>query len=104
MTTLHVPLDASTHHWDELARRIEAFLSAWEAGPPSLADHLPAQPPELKRLTLVELIKVDLEQRYQHNLPRRIDEYMAEFPELLESGEPPVDLIYEELHVRRCAG
>jgi serine/threonine protein kinase len=104
MTTLHVPLDASTHHWDELARRIEAFLSAWEAGPPPLAEHLPAEPPELKRLTLVELIKVDLEQRHQRQLPRRIDEYMAEFPELLEGGEPPVDLIYEELHVRRCCG
>ncbi|HUE70499.1 MAG TPA: serine/threonine-protein kinase [Pirellulaceae bacterium] len=104
MTTLHVPLDASTHHWDELARRIEAFLSAWEAGPPLLGEHLPAEPAELRRLTLVELIKVDLEQRHCRKLPRRIDEYMAEFPELLEGGEPPVDLIYEELHVRRCCG
>ncbi len=104
MTTLHVPLDASTHHWDELARRIEAFLSAWEAGPPPLAEHLPAEPPELKRLTLVELIKVDLEQRQNRKLARRIDDYMAEFPELLEGGEPPVDLIYEELHVRRSSG
>ena len=104
MTTLHVPLDASTHHWDELARRIEAFLSAWEAGPTPLAEHLPAEPPELRRLTLVELIKVDLEQRQNRKLPRPIDEYMAEFPELLEGGEPPVDLIYEELHVRRCGG
>lgn len=105
MTTLHVALDSSTHHWDELARRIEAFLSAWEEGvPPPLAAHLPAEPPQLRRLALVELIKVDLEQRGGRQALRRIEEYVGEFPELLEAGEPPVDLIYEELHVRRTTG
>jgi len=29
---------------------------------------------------------------------------VAEFPELLENGEPPCDLIYEEYHLRRMAG
>ena len=97
--------ESATHHWDELARRIEGFLAAWETsdGPP-IADHVPAEPRELKRLAIVELIKVDLEQRACRQLPKRLEEYMAEFPELLEAGEPPVDLIYEELHVRRSAG
>ena len=107
------PPDAPTHQWDELARRLDEFLAAWEKGAgkgPQLGNFLPAQPPPLRRLVLVELIKADLEQRSKDgavvSLPKRLEEYAAEFPELLEAAtkEPPVDLIYEEYHVRRAAG
>ena len=55
--------DAPTHHWDELGRRLDDFLAAWEkAGgkAPALADFLPAEPLPLRRLVLAELIKADL--------------------------------------------
>jgi serine/threonine protein kinase len=97
--------DFATLHWDEMAQRIDDFLSAWEERvAPPLAVHLPAEPVALRRLTLIELIKADLEQRVRRGLARRIEDYVDEFPELLSGGEPPVDLIYEEFHIRRSAG
>ena len=114
--------DAPTHHWDELARRLEEFLAAWEqvepsqGSPPGIKNFLPAEPPALRKLVLVELIKTDMEQRSKMGSadssnpvpasPKRLETYAAQFPELRESatGEPPVDLIYEEYHVRRTAG
>jgi serine/threonine protein kinase len=53
---------------------------------------------------LAELVKVDLEQRAAAGRLKLLEYYIAEFPEILERGEPPCDLIYEEFHVRRTAG
>ena len=55
---------------------------------------------------LVELIKVDLEQRTTKGKSKLLTEYIAEYPELIEpkTGEPSCDLIYEEYHIRRGAG
>ncbi len=99
-------LENATLYWDALADRVEAFLEAWETQkrPPVLDDHLPQEPQVLRQLTLVELIKVDLEFRYKEKLPRQIEEYAAEFPELNGECGPPADLIYEEFHVRRSEG
>lgn len=114
--------DAPTYHWDELARRLEDFLTAWEkfeetgGKVPALKEYLPAEPPALRKLVLVELIKSDMEQRAGTGgadsgnplpaSPKRLETYAAQFPELREAatGEPPVDLIYEEYHVRRTSG
>ena len=85
---------------------LERFIDCWaEAGePPLLADFLPEEP-AARRLTLIELIKVDLEYRWlEHNLPRRLEEYLAEFPELDGSDGVPCDLVYEEFHLRQQAG
>src|SRR5262249_8838178 len=46
----------------------------------------------------------DLEQRTSRGCAKQIESYVAQFPELLENGEPPCDLIYEEYHIRRTAG
>ncbi len=91
--------------WDELAQRLERFITTWESGgEPTLAEFLPAEPPALRRLVLVELIKVDLEERAARGKFERLEKYVAEYPELLENGEPPCDLIYEEYHICRNAG
>jgi eukaryotic-like serine/threonine-protein kinase len=99
-------LDNATMVWEALAERVETFLAEWEtmAAPPALAEHLPADPPVLRQLTLIELIKVDLELRWKENFPKRIEDYVAEFPELDSETGPPADLVYEEYHVRRAAG
>jgi serine/threonine protein kinase len=89
-----------------LTERVAALRRAWEAGgdPPQLAEFVPAEPPELRRLILVELVKVDLEQRERPgNLRKRIEDYVAELPELACGGVPS-DLIYEEYRIRRSAG
>ena len=56
--------------------------------PPDLNPFLP-QSGEIRRLTLVELIKVDLEYRWlSRGCPKRLSEYLAEFPELPAAGSP----------------
>jgi eukaryotic-like serine/threonine-protein kinase len=104
MTTA-VTADAATFAWDDLSERLERFIATWDSGrEPALADFLPPEPPGHRRVVLVELIKVDLEQRTTRGQPKRLETYVADFPELLENGEPPCDLIYEEYHIRRTAG
>ena len=56
------------------------------AAPPDLNPFLP-ETGEIRRLTLVELIKVDLEYRWlSRGCPKRISEYFAEFPELSKTS------------------
>ena len=98
-------LDQARQSMDVLAGFLDAFVSAWEASdcPPDLKPFLPEQG-EIRRLTLVELIKVDLEYRWlSRNCPKRLTEYLAEFPELA-GDRVPCDLIYEEFHIRKQSG
>jgi serine/threonine protein kinase len=98
-------LETAHHTWTVLSGRVEAFIHAWEhaAEPPSPRDFLPAGPPTVRCLTLVELLKVDLEYRWIHRkTPRTIEEYCTDYADL--AHDFPADLIYEEYHVRRQAG
>src|SRR5690349_6559270 len=62
-TTLNLSAQAATLAWDDLAKRLEQFIATWDAGnEPTLADFLPPDPPGHRRMVLVELVKVDLEQ------------------------------------------
>jgi serine/threonine protein kinase len=97
--------ETAHHTWTVLSGRVEAFIDAWEhtAEPPSPRDFLPDGPPAVRCLTLVELLKVDLEYRWIHRkTPRTIEEYFQDFTELAHGF--PADLIYEECHIRRRAG
>ena len=89
--------------WDTVADRLDAFARAWHDGPPDPADFVPAGPPVVRKLTLVELIKYDLDQRLQRGQPRPLEDYFAAFPELVRGG-PPCDLLYEDFHLRKRAG
>ncbi|HEY1785698.1 MAG TPA: serine/threonine-protein kinase [Pirellulales bacterium] len=92
--------------WHQLAEHIDALAAAWEnGGPPPLADFIPAGPPSLRRLTLLEAVKVDLEYRWKQPAWRKtIEDYVVDFPELAADGAAPCDIIYEEFHIRRSAG
>lgn len=98
-------LDNADQSLTVLERHLTGFLDAWErdAAPPDLWAYLPADEP-LRKLTLVELIKIDLEYRWRvHRFPKVLDEYCREFPDLAKDGIPP-DLVYEEFHIRQQAG
>jgi eukaryotic-like serine/threonine-protein kinase len=93
--------------WNELSDRVDAFIAAWDKAtePPSLGTFIPGHEPAVRRLVLSELIKVDLEYRWRANrFPKLLEEYLTEFPELTDQGQTPLDLVYEEYHVRRQAG
>ncbi|MGV9612103.1 serine/threonine-protein kinase [Nocardia xishanensis] len=88
-----------------VAEVVARFAEAWRDGPtpPDLPAFLPDSP-AIRRVSLIELIKVDLVNRWSRNTgPKRLAEYVAELPELSTWPLPP-DLIYEEFHVRRKAG
>ncbi|MFK7777407.1 MAG: serine/threonine-protein kinase [Gimesia sp.] len=84
---------------------MEQFVNDWESNeaPPDLNQYIQNQQ-QPNRFLLIELIKIDLEFRWQQfNFPKRILEYFEEFPALLEESVP-VDLLYEEFHLRRQNG
>ncbi|MFC9897928.1 protein kinase [Nocardia sp. NPDC127579] len=86
----------------EVVRR---FAQAWEVErePPRLPEFLPDSP-AIRRVSLIELVKVDLANRWARgHEPKRLADYVEELPELGSWPLPP-DLIYEEFHVRRQAG
>jgi eukaryotic-like serine/threonine-protein kinase len=97
--------DDARQSMEVLASFLDAFVGAWEeaTAPPEIGPFLP-EGGEIRRLTLVELIKVDLEYRWlNRGCPKRLTEYLAEHPELAQ-GRVPCDLIYEEFHIRKQAG
>ena len=58
--------EPSTMLWERLSAHLERFIDGWESGaPPEIADFLPAEPPGLRKLALVELVKLDMEHRYE---------------------------------------
>jgi serine/threonine protein kinase len=106
-TVLRLDADSATQAWDLISQRADALIARWEenAAPPPLAEFLPEGPQALRHLTLVELIKVDLEYRWQeYSFPRTLAEYLEEFPELATGAGVPAHLIYEEFHIRKQAG
>lgn len=95
-----------TQSWGVLAGHLDRFIAAWDLGddPPTICQFLPADGGALRGLALVELIKIDMEERGRRRLPVRLEDYLEEHPELAEGDGPPCDLIYEEFHLRRARG
>ncbi len=92
--------------WTVLAGHVEGFVEAWDSGngPPLIDQFLPDTAGPMRRLALLETIKIDLEYRWlHHSLPRKVEEYLEKYPDLCDEGFP-CDLVYEEFHVRKQAG
>ncbi len=103
----HLDMDQADEAWDYLSEQVEQFIDCWESTgkPPELRSHLPAKPLALRRMTLIELIKVDLEYRHTHACVRELQSYFEEFADELQAGgDLPCDLIYEDYHLRKKAG
>lgn len=98
---------ASSVDWDQIADCVERFLEAWEAngyGPP-LFEFAQADSAVQRRAILIELIKVDLEFRYSSGGPiLKLEDYLAENPELGQPDGIPAELVFEEFHARSGTG
>lgn len=79
-------------------------MTAWDDNPPpEIAEFLPDEP-NIRQAVLVELIKLDLEYRWSEGIdPMYLEDYLRIIPEH-QLTDIPLDLIYEEYHVRRSAG
>ncbi|MQY27919.1 serine/threonine-protein kinase [Nocardia aurantia] len=93
--------DRATATQTALTSVVARFARQWhhDPTPPDLTAHLPAEP-ALRRSALIELIKVDLHERWQRSADApRLADYRNRFPELDAAGLPP-DLVYEEITAR----
>jgi len=106
---------------------LDRFEQVWQEGqPPDIASFLATSPiaandASVRRQVLEELVKIDLEYRWQRAgaqaseasgastagvLPARptIEHYLAVHPELAPDGEVAIDLVAEEYRIRRRRG
>jgi serine/threonine protein kinase len=91
--------------WQALATFVEQFQTAWDENEsvPSPLPFLPNGPAPLRRMVLIELVKIDLRYRWIHRQqPRVLEDYCDIIPELREHLS--ADLLVEEYLVRKKAG
>lgn len=109
-----LPAPDREQSWDRITACIEAFVQAWdlalltpidseESKSLSIQNYLPSEAPEVVSIVLVELIKVDMEYRWQHQrAPKLLEAYAIEFHHV--GSIINAELVYEEYHLRRSAG
>lgn len=106
MSVIKKPL--SNDDWNRLTQSLEAFSAAWDESPypPTISEYIEEySAPDYVHITLElvpELIKLDLENRWQRGLRRQLEDYEFDVPQL--SSLITVDLIFEEYHIRRRSG
>ncbi|MEZ5939775.1 MAG: serine/threonine-protein kinase [Planctomycetaceae bacterium] len=88
--------------WAVVACCIDQFVECFELFPPAnIADFLPEKPSKTRHLVLKELIKVDMEYRWNSSLPvLLVEDYVDAFPTELSPDNPPLELIIEEYQIR----
>jgi serine/threonine protein kinase len=94
-----------------IAERIDAFAAAWDAAlaadapPPPLAPFVADLSDRQAREVLLELVKLDIERRWQHQRePRQIEWYAEQLPPLRPIAKLPVAVVYEEMQARMMGG
>ncbi len=94
--------DSRLDNWEVVADCLDRFAAAWNATgqPPGLRDFLPRDGGD-PWLALLELIKLDMEYRWKAEIPLRVEEYLREHGELFAGRAAPLELVVEELHLRR---
>ncbi|MCA9200131.1 MAG: hypothetical protein KDA87_21480, partial [Planctomycetales bacterium] len=96
--------------WDVIAQKVDLLVEAWDqfaetGNSPDLAALMEDVHSPHRRSVLTELIKIDLEYRWQQvQQPQRLEFYIAKFAEFAGGTDLPVDLIYEEIQIRLQAG
>jgi WD40 repeat protein len=92
---------AALAEWvDQVADRFDA---AWQSGPPPrIADFLADTTGGLRFALLGELVKIDLEYRWRTGAAVKVEDYLADFPELAgPDGAPADDLVLHAHKVYR---
>jgi hypothetical protein len=95
----------SQPEFDLLQERADRFAEAIKKGP--VADwgpYLDGLEPALRLAVLFELIKIDLDQRWAQGKRPLLEEYINGHAQIGSSDMLPVDLIREEIRVRRKHG
>jgi hypothetical protein len=97
--------DLAPEDWERLQAVLDRFERAWQrSGPVSLAGFLPPAGDRIRPLALRELIKSDLELRWEQRLGIFLEEYIRQYPELRERPADWPGLLFEEYCARRRYG
>lgn len=81
----------------------EAFLQAWSIEPPAeLRRFVQPLTGTLRVAVLLELVALDLHERWPRKMGRRLEDYIGDFPELSHHLTP--ELLKAEFHARQRAG
>ncbi|MFO0876608.1 MAG: protein kinase [Gemmataceae bacterium] len=88
---------------------LDDYVAAYEKAAsseqlPELAAFLPPGSSPLRQPVLRELVRVEMELSWAHRTPRRIDEYLARFPELVNDVAGVQGIAFEEFRQRSRAG
>jgi serine/threonine protein kinase/tetratricopeptide (TPR) repeat protein len=88
---------------------IDPFVEAYErerggSDQTGISEYLPPKGHTHYFAVLRELVRVDLEHRWDREQPRPLDEYLAEFPELRTDPDGVQAIAFEEYRLRRQAG
>ena len=85
-----------------IAAWVEEFRQDWRPDKlTAFAARLPAVGDPVRKLVLVDLVKIDLQQQWQRGARSNVESYLERFPELGAVQEPPVELIQAEFELRR---
>ncbi|QGJ68437.1 Protein kinase domain-containing protein [Planctomycetales bacterium 10988] len=91
---------ASTQALGSIEACLQALLEDWkEDCPKNLKDYVADIDPSLHRAALVELIKADLQHRWEKGNQSSLEEYCQEYQDLGDKDTLPPDLIYEAYRV-----
>lgn len=97
--------DASARDWQELDEFVEAYELAWHGrSAPALADFLPPRGHARYPNIVLELVRVDIELRWQRGCARSLDDYRRQFPDLLDDPRALAQVAFEEFRARRQRG
>ncbi len=88
--------------WHALTKTLESFSEAWDSSPvpPLLSDFLRESGNPLRNRTAAELVKLDLECRWQRGLRLVLEDYADEVPDF--AAVLTADLVLEEFQIRRA--
>ncbi|MBS0263726.1 MAG: protein kinase [Planctomycetes bacterium] len=96
---------ASAQDWLKVDEFVAAFENAWTvAKPAAIADYLPPSSHPAYRETLLELVRVDLELRWEAGCALAIEAYCAAFPDLRLHGDSLSRIAFEEYRARLQRG
>jgi serine/threonine protein kinase/regulator of sirC expression with transglutaminase-like and TPR domain len=91
--------------WSSVDEVVEAFESVVARGDRvEIADFAPPPDHPERLAILCELVRVDLEHRWERGQPRPLEDYRARFPVLFQDSKHLHAMVYEEYRLRLQAG
>ena len=91
-------------HWSEVAACVDLYEDRRHEGFPDLRQLVAEVSPANVHAALLELVTVDLENRWKCGDRKTAEEYLLEYPELAAESDLACELVRHEFHVRTRMG